>query len=107
MTTSGGSDDTGDVSQVVPLCKVETCANIIGAHTWHFSSISGTTIGTKALINGAKTIYLTIVELFEKPKELKAIREEFEAVRGKDYKHQPLAGDTPPIDFFINSASGK
>lgn len=107
MTTSGGSDDTGDVSQVVPLCKVETCANIIGAHTWHFSSISGTTIGTKALVNGAKTIYLTIVELFEKPKELKAIRDEFEAVRGKEYKHQPLAGNTPPIDFFINSASGK
>lgn len=93
ITTSGGSDDTGDVSQVVPLCKVETCANLIGAHTWHFSSISGTTIGSKALVNAAKVLYLTTLELMTKPKELKAVRDEFESVRGKDFKYRSLSGD--------------
>jgi aminobenzoyl-glutamate utilization protein B len=95
MTTSGGSDDTGDVSQVVPLCKVETCANIIGAHTWHFASISGTTIGSKALINASKVLYMTALDLYTKPKELKAVRDEFEAAQGKNYreKYRSLSGD--------------
>ncbi len=95
MTTSGGSDDTGDVSQVVPLCKVETCANIIGAHTWYFASISGTTIGSKALINASKVLYMTALDLYTKPKELKAVRDEFEAAQGKNYreKYRSLSGD--------------
>ena len=101
----GGSDDTGDVSQVVPLCRVQTCANIIGAHTWSFSSICGTTIGTKAMMNAAKTIYLTFVELYQNPEELKKIREEWESVQGKDYKYQSLVGNEPPaLEYFYNKA---
>ena len=104
-TTGGGSDDTGDVSQVVPLCRVQTCTSPMTAHTWHFASISGTSIGTKAMLNAAKTIYLTFVELYKNPKELKKVRENWEAVQGKDYKHECLVGDAPPaLEYFYNKA---
>ena len=101
----GGSDDTGDVSQVVPLCRVQTCVSPLTSHTWHFASISGTTIGTKAMMNAAKTIYLTFIELYKNPKELKKVREAWEAVQGKDYKHECLVGNEPPaLEYFYNKA---
>ena len=104
-TSGGGSDDTGDVSQVVPLCRVQTCTSPMTSHTWHFASICGTTIGTKAMINAAKTICLTFIELYKNPKELKKIREEWEAVQGKDYKHECLVGNEPPaLEYFYNKA---
>ena len=101
----GGSDDTGDVSQVVPLCRVQTCVSPLTSHTWHFASISGTTIGTKAMLNAAKTICLTFIDLYKNPKELKKIREEWERVQGKDYKHECLVGNAPPaLEYFYNKA---
>jgi aminobenzoyl-glutamate utilization protein B len=101
----GGSDDTGDVSQVVPLCRVQTCVSPLTSHTWHFASISGTTIGTKAMLNAAKTIYLTFIELYKNPKELKKVREVWESVQGKDYKHQCLVGNEPPaLEYFRTEA---
>ena len=104
-TTGGGSDDTGDVSQVVPLCRVETCASPITAHTWQFSSISGTTIGTKAAINAAKTICLTFIELYKSPKDVKAMHDEWVSVQGKEYKYECLVGNTPPaLEYFYNKA---
>ena len=104
-SAGGGADDTGDVSQVVPLCRVETCTSPMTAHTWHFASISGTSIGTKAMLNAAKTIYLTFVELYQNPEELKKIRKEWESVQGKDYKHECLVGNEPPaLEYFRNKA---
>ena len=102
----GQSDDTGDVSQVVPLCRIQTCAGPTALHTWHFASICGTSIGTKAMLNAAKTICLTFIELYENPKELKKIREEWESVQGKDYKYECLVGDAPPaLEYFRNKAA--
>ena len=104
-SAGGGADDTGDVSQVVPLCRVQTSAGIGAIHTWHFSTMAGTTIATKAMLNAAKTIYLTLVELYQKPKELQKIREEWESVQGKDYKHECLIGNEPPaLEYYRNIA---
>ncbi|MBQ7194136.1 MAG: amidohydrolase [Bacteroidales bacterium] len=103
IIATGGSDDVGDVSQVVPLFKVNTTVNVAGAHTWQMATLAGTTIGTKALINAAKVMYLTAVDLYTKPKELKAVRDEFESVRGANPHYEPLMGDRkPPIDFYTN-----
>ena len=106
ITSLGGSsDDTGDVSQVVPLCRVQTCVSPGALHTWHFSSIAGTSIATKAMLNASKTIYLTFVELYKNPNELKKIREEWESVQGRDYKYESLVGDAPPaLEYFRNKA---
>ena len=105
-SAGGGADDTGDVSQVVPLCRVETCTSLMTAHKWPFACISGTTIGTKAMLNAAKTIYLTFVELYQNPEELKKIREEWESVQGKNYKHECLVGNEPPaLEYFYQKAA--
>ena len=105
-SAGGGADDTGDVSQVVPLCRVETCTSPMTAHKWPFACISGTTIGTKAMLNAAKTIYLTFVELYQNPEELKKIRQEWESVQGKDYKHECLVGNEPPaLEYFYQKAA--
>ena len=102
----GQSDDTGDVSQVVPLCRIQTCAGPTALHTWHFGSICGTSIGTKAMLNAAKTICLTFIELYKNPKELNKIREEWESVQGKHYKYECLVGDAPPaLEYFRNKAA--
>ncbi len=102
----GSSDDTGDVSQVVPLCRVETCANVISIHTWNFSSIVGTSIGTKASLNAAKTITMTFIDLYKNPAALKQIREEWESAQGKDYKYESLIGNEPPaLEYFRNKAA--
>jgi aminobenzoyl-glutamate utilization protein B len=58
------------------------------------------------MLNAAKTIYLTFVELYKNPKALKLIREEWESVQGKDYKYESLVGDAPPaLDYFRNKAA--
>ena len=106
IMTTGGSDDTGDVSQIMPLFKVETCSNIIGSHTWYYASISGTMIGTKALINAAKVLYLTALDIFTKPKELQKAKEEFVSVKGEGYEYVSLIGDAaPPIEFYKQEAA--
>ena len=57
------------------------------------------------MLNAAKTIYLTFVELYQNPEELKKIRQEWESVQGKDYKHECLVGDAPPaLEYFYNKA---
>ena len=106
LTTVGGSsDDTGDVSQVVPLCRVETCASPMAWHTWHFASIGGTSIGTKAMLNAAKIICLTFIELYTNPKELQKIRDEWKSVQGENYKYESLIGNAPPaLEYFRNKA---
>lgn len=105
-TEDGGSDDTGDVSQVVPLCRVQTCVCPTNLHTWQFSTISGTSIGTKAMLNAAKTICLTFIELYQNPKELQKIREDWEAAQGKDYKYECLVGNAPPaLEYFYDKAA--
>jgi aminobenzoyl-glutamate utilization protein B len=104
-SAGGGADDTGDVSQVVPLCRIETATCSIPPHKWAFACISGTTIGTKSMMIAAKTIYLTFVELYKSPKKLKEIRDEWESVQGKDYKHECLIGNAPPaLEYFYNKA---
>jgi aminobenzoyl-glutamate utilization protein B len=58
------------------------------------------------MLNAAKTICLTFIELYQKPKELQKIRQEWEQVQGKDYKYESLVGDAPPaLDYFRNKAA--
>ncbi|MBQ9474962.1 MAG: amidohydrolase [Bacteroidales bacterium] len=100
---SGGvSSDVGNVSQVAPLAKliVSTNVNAGGSHSWQMTATGGTTIGTKGLLNAAKILYLTAMDLYNSPKDIQAIRKEYEEVRGKDFKFVPLMGDRkPPLDY--------
>ena len=100
--SSGGSSDVGNVSQVVPVARLRVATTTAGIHTWQQTAIGGTTIGTKAILNVAKVFYLTAVDLFTDPAKVKAIRDEFESVKGPAPVFVPLMGDRkPPLDYKI------
>ena len=57
------------------------------------------------MFNAAKTIYLTFIELYKNPKELQKVREDWEAVQGKDYKYDCLIGNEPPaLEYYRKMA---
>lgn len=103
---SGGSSDVGDVSWSVPLASIGTATFIPGnpGHSWQNVAADGTTIGTKGLINTAKVFSLTAIELFTNPKLLKSVKDEFNKIRGNDFKYESLLGNRKPaLDYRKNS----
>ena len=57
------------------------------------------------MLNAAKTIFLTFVDIYKNPKELKKIREDWEAAQGKDYKYECLIGNEPPaLEYYRETA---
>ena len=58
-------------------------------------SSGGTTIGTKSLLNVAKVFYLTAVDLYTDPSKVRAIREEFESMKGPLLRKKDTPGPAP------------
>ncbi len=103
-STGGGSSDVGDVSWNVPTASFGTATFIPGnpGHSWQNVATDGTTIGTKALINAGKVFSLSAIKLFQNPKLLTEIKDEFEKRRGSDFKYEPLLGDRKPaLDYRV------
>jgi len=100
----GGSSDVGDVSWNVPTASFGTAAFIpgTGGHSWENVASSGTTIGTKALINAAKVFSITAIDLFTNPELIISIKKEFDQRRGSDFKYESLIGNrAPALDYRI------
>ncbi|MDR0833701.1 MAG: amidohydrolase [Candidatus Symbiothrix sp.] len=103
-STGGGSTDVGDVSWNVPTVSFGTATFVPGSpgHSWQNVASDGTTIGTKGLINAAKTFSLTAIELFANPKLVAEAKAEFESKRGADFKYESLIGDRKPaLDYRV------
>ena len=94
----GGSTDVGDVSWVVPTvgCRVATWIPGTPSHSWQAVACGGTDIGYKGMMVAAKTIALTGWELITNPDAIKKAREDWERLRGADFKYIPLLGDRKP-----------
>lgn len=96
------STDVGDISWLVPTVGLGTATWVPGtsAHSWQAVAANGMSIGFKGMINAAKVMAMTGVDLFMNPANLAKAREEFETKRGKDFKYESLIGDQdPPLDF--------
>lgn len=101
----GGSTDVGDVSWVVPTMTFRTALFIPGTtlHSWQNTAVSGTSIATKGLINAAKVLSLTAIDLFSNSEYITEIRLEFNKKRGKDFKYESLLKDrSPALDYCLN-----
>jgi len=101
----GGSTDVGDVSWAVPTVDLSTATWVPGtaAHSWQAVAAGGTTIGEKGMAAAAKTMALTLVDLFTEPELRSQARAEWEERRGDDFVYQPLLGDRdPPLDYRVN-----
>ena len=96
------SSDVGNVTWVVPTASIRVAAFVPagGGHCWQQTASSGTTIGTKGLLNAARTFCLTAVELYRNPSLLRDARDEFDRRRGEGFVFEPLMGGCePPFDY--------
>ncbi|MCE9594604.1 MAG: amidohydrolase [Planctomycetes bacterium] len=96
-----GSSDVGDVSWVVPTTQFFAATWVPGtpAHSWQAVAAGGTTIGEKGMLVAAKTLALTLFDLYSDPKLVTAARAEFDQRRA-GRKWQSRIGDrAPPLDY--------
>jgi aminobenzoyl-glutamate utilization protein B len=95
----GGSTDVGDVSWVVPTLHftVATAPKKAPWHAWPVVATGGMSIGHKGLVLASKTLAATMVDLYEKPASLKAVREEFNEKKGDIVFKAYIPAGAPPV----------
>jgi aminobenzoyl-glutamate utilization protein B len=95
----GGSSDVGDVSWVVPSLgiTISTVPRDAPWHAWPVVATSGMSIGHKGLVLAAKTLAATMVDLYEDPAALQAVRAEFEKKKGSTVFQAWLPPGPPPL----------
>ncbi|MBL7843269.1 MAG: amidohydrolase [Cyclobacteriaceae bacterium] len=93
----GGSTDVGDVSWVVPVIRLSAATAPVGTpwHSWAVVACGGMSIGHKGMLHASKTLALTMVDLFEDPKKVEAVKAEFNQRKG-DHVYKGLVPDGPP-----------
>lgn len=98
---SGGSDDIGDVSWVVPTVTLRFPSNIPGlqGHHWSNAIAMATPIAHKGATAGARAEAMTIIDFLLKPELVDQAWDYFNNVQSKETKYQPMIGenDMPPI----------
>ena len=95
----GGSTDVGDISWIVPeiTALVTTAPANAPWHSWAVVACGGMSIGHKGMLFAAKSLAMTMVDLFENETLRKDMRTEFETRRnGHIYKAYVPEGP-PPI----------
>ncbi|MDC6352141.1 amidohydrolase [Zeaxanthinibacter sp. PT1] len=95
----GGSTDVGDVSYIVPeISLLATTAPYKSPwHSWVVVACGGMSIGHKGMLFAAKTLGLTMVDLFENDTIRKEIREEFIRRKGDETWKAMLPDGPPPV----------
>lgn len=100
---SGGSDDIGDVSWIVPTITVRYPSNIpeLPGHHWSNAIAMATPIAHKGVVAGAKVVAMTTLDLLTKPKLREAAWDYFKTVQTKDQKYVPMLGaeDKPALEI--------
>ncbi len=96
---SGGSDDIGDISWIMPTITINYPSNIPGlpGHHWANAISMATPIAHKGIVAGSKVMAMTLVDLFVDPALMPAAKAFFKNVQTKDQKYQPVltAADKP------------
>jgi len=96
------STDMGDVSWRVPTVELNAATWVPGtpAHSWQAVAAGGTDIGTKGMMVAAKTMTLTVIDLFADPSHIAKARAEFDRRRGPNFVyHTRLEGRKPALDY--------
>jgi aminobenzoyl-glutamate utilization protein B len=93
----GGSTDVGDVSWVVPTIRLSVATAPIGTpwHSWAVVACGGMSIGHKGMLHASKTLSMTMVDLYEDPKKIEAVKTEFKQRKGNTV-YKGLVPDGPP-----------
>lgn len=103
---SGGSDDIGDISWLVPTINLRFPANIndLGGHNWRNTIAMATPVAHKGSVVGAKVIARTLVDLLMNPQIIKDANDYFHNVQLKDTKYVPFisATEKPAIEKNVD-----
>lgn len=93
----GGSTDVGDVSWLVPEIRlgVTTAPKDTPWHSWAVVACGGMSIGHKGMLYAAKSLAMTMVDLFEDPNLVKEVKKEFLEKKG-DYVYEAILPEGPP-----------
>lgn len=98
---SGGSDDIGDISWIVPTITLNYPSNIpnLPGHHWSNAMSMATPIAHKGVVAGSKVIGMTVLDLLLQPDLLAQSKAYFTDVQNKDQKYLPVlsADDKPQI----------
>jgi len=98
---SGGSDDIGDVSWVVPTVTLRFPSNIPGlpGHHWSNAIAMATPIAHKGVTAGAKAEAMTILDFLLQPELVGQAWDYFKNVQTKEETYKPMItkDDAPPI----------
>ena len=93
----GGSTDVGDVSYIVPVVRMGATTAPIGTpwHSWAVVACGGMSIGHKGMMQAAKALSMTMVDMFTNPKLIDEVKEEFKTRKG-EYIYNGMVPDGPP-----------
>ena len=96
------STDVGDITWVVPTAGLGVATWVPGvpAHSWQAVSTGANGIGLKAMINAAKTIAMTGIDIFKNPSIVEKAKKELEERVGQGFQYKSMIGDRKPaLDF--------
>jgi aminobenzoyl-glutamate utilization protein B len=101
---SGGSDDIGDVSWVVPTITLRYPSNVpnLPGHNWVNAIAMATPIAHKGVVAGSKAVAMTMVDLLMRPELIQSAKTYFTDVQLKKEKPQQLLADTDEPQIQIN-----
>ncbi len=95
----GGSTDVGDVSWNVPNINLRVTTAPIGTpwHSWAVVACGGMSIGHKGMIYAAKAMAMTMYDLYENPKTVEQIKNEYISRKGNEVYKAMIPEGPPPI----------
>jgi aminobenzoyl-glutamate utilization protein B len=101
---SGGSDDIGDVSWVVPTITLRYPSNVpnLPGHNWVNAIAMATPIAHKGNIAGSKVMAMTLIDLLMKPELIQSAKSYFTDVQLKNQQPQQLLADTDEPQIQLN-----
>ncbi|MEM7372620.1 MAG: amidohydrolase [Bacteroidota bacterium] len=103
IKSGGGSTDVGDISWVVPTAGMRAATWVPGvpAHSWQAVACGGMSIGMKGMMVAAKTLALSVYDLFSDPGAvIPKAKLELERRTGDEFEYEALLGDRkPPLDY--------
>jgi aminobenzoyl-glutamate utilization protein B len=93
----GGSTDVADVSWVVPVIhlSVVTAAAEAPWHAWPVVATGGMSIGHKGMMYASKALAATMIDLYQDPKKVEAMKKDFAQKKG-DVVYKGFIPDGPP-----------
>lgn len=102
---SGGSDDIGDISWIMPTITINYPSNIpdLPGHHWANAISMATPIAHKGVAAGSKVVAMTALDLLTQPKLLEESKAWFRDVQTKDQKYVPMLSATDKPQTQINA----